>query len=334
MLSNRRPLHLRLCTFVDWVRTDSTKEDAICKQAGELRERIKNRASKDELVVRSMPWSGSFAKRTGIRRHLQGSTPVEGQDVDIPIVVSPQTKGGETLESLLLRFDGYLRTSYPDTPRTVTKSSVRLDFVASKLSFDIVPMLATQDDLQQILIRADGERRETSVQKHIAFIKDRNAKSTSMKGRVRFNEMIRLLKWWREVQCRGDISSYPSILLDQLAAHAFRSVGVHETYPETLARWFGFLAHEVSLRRAIYFDDFVDWRGPPDAASWAVIDPVNADNNVAERLSEGEIDVLGVWLESARDDVLQAIAADRDDDESAAIAALVPIFGNHILHNS
>jgi len=334
MLSNRSSLHLRLCTFVDWVRTDKTKEQKIRDQADEIRRRIQKQATDDELVVRSMPWSGSFAKRTGIRRHLQGSTPIEGQDVDLPIVVSPETEGGEALDCLLQRFDGYLSRSYPETARSITKSSVRLDFVKSKLSFDIVPMLATEDPRRQVLIRSSGERRETSVQMHIDFIKARSRESRSTKGRVCFNEMVRLLKWWREVQCAGDISSYPSILLDQLAAHAFREVGVFETYPETLARWFSFLAHEVACRKPIHFDDFVTWGGPPQGETWAVIDPVTADNNVAERLSDIEIEVLGGWIESARDDVLQAISADYDDDERGAIDALVPVFGNHVLHNS
>lgn len=334
MLTTRRPLHVGLRSFVDWIRTDSSKEDSIRDQAGEIRQRVKGQATKDGLIVRSMPWSGSFAKRTGIRRHLQGATPVEGQDVDIPVVVSPKTKDDEALESLLPRFYAYLDASYPNTPKKQTKSSIKLDFVRSKVSYDIVPMLATTDAKRQVIIRAGGERRETSVQNHIEFIKARTRDSALVSGRVSFNEMVRLLKWWREVKCQGQTDAYPSILIDQLAAHAYRAQGVDETYPATLARWFGFLAHEVERRAPIYFDDYVAWARPPLGSPWAVIDPVTRDNNVAGHLSNVDIDVLGQWLSEATDDVLQAIAADNDDDVSAAFEALVPVFGRHIIHNS
>ena len=334
MLSTRRPLHVGLRNFVDWIRTESSKENSIREQAGEIRQRVKGHATKDGLTVRSMPWSGSFAKRTGIRRHLQGATPVEGQDVDIPVVVSPKTKDDEALESLLPRFYAYLDASYPDTPKKQTKSSVKLDFVGSKVSYDIVPMLATTDPKRQILIRAGGERRETSVQNHIEFITARTRDSALVSGRVSFNEMVRLLKWWREVKCQGQIDAYPSILIDQLAAHAYREQGVDETYPATLARWFGFLAHEVARRAPIYFDDFIDWKRPPLGNPWAVIDPVTTDNNVAGHLGNGDIGVLEEWMAETRDDVLQAIAADHDDDEAAAFDALVPVFGRHVIHHS
>lgn len=334
MISTRRPLHTRLRNFTDWIRTDSSKEDTIRDQAGEIRDRVKGQAQKDGLVVQSIPWSGSFAKRTGIRRHLQGATPIEGQDVDIPFVVSPKTKSDETLESLLPRFIRYVENSYPTTPKTPSKSSVKLNFVGTKVSYDIVPMLATTDATRQVLIRSNGERRETSVQRHIEFIKERTRQSNDLAGRVAFNEMVRLLKWWREVQCEGYVDAYPSILVDQLAAHAFRHQAVDETYAGTLARWFGFLAHEVSRRAPIYFDDYVRWSSAPQARVWAVMDPVSSTNNVAGNLGNVEVDALAEWLASARDQVLQAIAADRDDDETAAMNALVPVFGRQVINNS
>ena len=185
-----------------------------------------------------------------------------------------------------------------------------------------------------MLIRSNGERRETSVQRHTEFIKSRTKHSNELVGRVAFNEMVRLLKWWREVQCEGYVDTYPSILIDQLAAHAFRSQSVDETYAATLARWFGFLAHEVGRRAPVYFDDFVRWPSPPQAAGWSVMDPVSSTNNVAGNLGNIEVDALAEWLASARDHVLQAIAADRDDDETAAMNALIPVFGRHVIHNS
>lgn len=334
MLTTRRPIHARLCNFVDWVRTERAKEDTIRDQANEIRSRVESAASRDGLIVCSTPWSGSFAKRTGLRRHLHGATPIEGQDVDLPFVISPKTKDDEKLETLLPRFTGYLDASYPNTRKEPTKSSVKLIFEGTKLSYDVVPMLATHNAERQILIRSNGEQRETSVQKHIEFVRSRTQDSNEQQGRVAFNEMVRLFKWWREVQCGGENSAYPTILIDLLCAYAYDKTGVDNTYPSTLARWFGLLAHEVEQRTPIYFSDFIVWNAPPNAKRWAVIDPINSGNNIAEYLGNAEIDVLAEWLAQSRDAVFQAIVADREDDESAALEALVLIFGNHIIHHS
>jgi tRNA nucleotidyltransferase (CCA-adding enzyme) len=334
MFTTRQQLHIRLRNFVDWIRTDGTKEESIRKQAQEIRERVKTQASNDGLTIRSTPWSGSFAKRTGLRRHLRGLNPVEGQDVDLPFVISPKDKDDEELSELLPRFDKYLEQSYPDTPRSQTKSSVKLDFVKTKIAYDVVPMLATDDLERQIIIRGDGTRRETSVQKHIKFIKTRTNDSNEQEGRVSFNEMVRLFKWWREVRCEGHNDSYPTILIDLLSAYAYDQKGVCNTYSETLAQWFNLLADVVDKKKSICFSDFATSTQCPSEKVWSVIDPVNPDNNIAACLDNAEISVLAEWLSQARDDVLQAIAADDDDDESAAIDALVPVFGTPILHNS
>jgi len=334
MFTTRQKLHIRIRNFVDWIRTDSNKEDDICRQANEIRERVKNQASNDGLIILSTPWSGSFAKRTGLRRHLRGLNPVEGQDVDLSFVINPKDKDDKELSELLPRFEKYLIDSYPNTPRKPSKSSIKLDFVGTKIAYDIVPMLATTDSQRQIIIRGDGIHRETSVQKHIEFIKTRTKSSNEQIGRVSFNEMVRLFKWWREVQCGGNNDAYPTILIDLLSAYAYDRVGVCNTYTETLAQWFSFLADVVEQRTSIYFSDFSKSIQRPSEKFWSVIDPVNPENNIADYLGNAEIGVLVEWLSQARDNVLQAIAADDDDDESAAIDALVPVFGTPFLHNS
>lgn len=334
MLTIHSPLHARLSTFVDWIRTDADREDTIKLQADEIRSRVKGQATKDHLTIASTPWGGSFAKRTGLRRHMMGKTPIEGQDVDLHFVISPAGKRDEELGSLLERFDGYLDTSYPDTKREITKSSVKLMFVKTKLSYDVVPLLATGNDRRQVLIRADGERRETSIQDHIEFVKRRTAASQKQKGRVQFNEMVRLFKWWREVKCAGDTSLYCTIIVDLLCARAFDECGVETTYPATLAKWFGFLANVVSNRSPVYFQDFGSWSRPPSFSPWSVVDPVNQQNNVAGRLSAPDIATFGAWFAEGRDALLQAISADLDGDEKDAVSALVPVFGSHIESNS
>lgn len=333
-LTTKSLSHRWLLGFVDWIKPDDTTESKIRAQADDIRSRIKAKANADGLVVRSMPWGGSFAKKTGLRRHMLGNHQVEGQDVDLPFVVSPTTTQGESITSLLDRFERYAAAIYPNTSRNPTKSSIRLDFVGTRLSYDLVPMLAVpEDDEAQILLRADGERRRTSLQKHIDFIKTRTATSNAIDGRVKFNEGVRLVKWWREMrQSQSQALEYvPSIVIDLLCAKAFDEAGVAETYSETLGFWFGRMAHVVRQKKRVSFNDFAPPTGQVDIGPWTVLDPVNPGNNVVppawRNLQLGE---LAGWFEDARDGMARVIAADIAGDEPDVGRELVDLFGNAI----
>lgn len=333
-LSTKSASHRYLSNFVDWIRADAETEEKIRTQADDVRSRITGQASKDGIVVRSTPWSGSFAKKTGLRRHKRGNHEIEGQDVDLPFVVSPKDEEGKKLKNLLDRFEKYAAATYPNTERTRTKSSICLDFKASKFSFDLVPMLAVEgDDEAQILIRADGERRWTSVQQHIRFIKKRTDASNELKGRVKFNEVVRLVKWWRELrQSESDVlEEVPTIIVDLLCAKAFDEHQVDETYTETLSRWFGKCAHIVRNRKRVDFKDFVDPSKEPSSGLWTVLDPVNTKNNVIPgSWTNLQLAELAEWFEAARDGMARVITADTAGNETAARDELVALFGNAI----
>jgi tRNA nucleotidyltransferase (CCA-adding enzyme) len=323
----RRTLHARFCSFVDWIKPEKETIEAIQTQAADIRERICAKAVADGLTIRSTPNSGSFAKRTGLRRHLRGSVPVEGQDVDLAFVVSPKNKDDEEITSLINRFYSYAHDIYPRTSKNYTKSSVRLEFVSTNLCYDLVPMLATKDPERQILLRTNGERRETSVQMHIDFIKKRTARSREIDGRVEFNECIRLTKWWRSVRCNGDEDAVPSIIIDLLCAAAFDARSVQATYTETLADWFGWLHHVAKTRQTVYFAEYLQARPATNGVVWVVADPVNSENNVVAAWGGLRVDELAEWLATSRDHFHRAIARDQRDDDVGSLAALVEIFG-------
>ena len=329
-------LHRRLSAFVDWIATESAREDEIHKQASSIRDAIRVKAAEDDLVIRSTPNSGSFATRTGLRRHMRGLSEVEGQDVDLSFVAAPKTKDDERLEALLPRFEKYARLAYPDTERELFKSSVKLKFT-SNLNYDLVPLLATRDPERQILIRSDSERRETSVQKHVAFIRSRTEKRNAVAGRVKFNEVIRLFKWWRcfrQTQDGAVLTDVPSFLVNLLAAHAFDARRVRETYGETVADWFGYLARTVRKRATVHFTDYLPAPDPTSGTIWAVHDPVNNTNNVVSEWSGIMCDELAEWFEEARDMIYEAIAAFDDGRDYDGIESLVRIFGTPIRHHS
>ena len=339
MTNNRKPytLQQRTAAFVDWIAPEAAREDETRTRAETLRTKIKVEAAADKLTIRSTPLSGSFATRTGLRRHMRGTSEVEGFDIDVPFVVAPLTKDDEKLEALLPRFAKYTRAAYPDTDQETTKSSVRLMF-ADKMSFDIVPLLATKDPERQILIRANGERRETSVAKHVDFVRSRTKKSNETPGVVLFNECVRLFKWLRCVRQADTASTVlagvPSFLVVLLSASAFDACGVKATYAETIADWFGYLARIARKRQAVYFTDYFSAPTPNASSLWWVVDPLNRENNVVSAWQKLDIDEFAEWLEEAHDNLCDAIVAFRSARESDGLATMAKVLGNAFLHHS
>jgi tRNA nucleotidyltransferase (CCA-adding enzyme) len=154
--STKSKLHVRIRNFVAWIAPEKKTRETIKKQSDEIRGKIKKKAEDDGLTITDMPYSGSFAKKSGLRRHLQGETTNEGQDIDLAFVVKPDKE--TEFEPLIQRFKKYAEESYPDTKITATKSSVKMEFVGTKLTYDIVPMFATDDPEKQLLIRNNGDK--------------------------------------------------------------------------------------------------------------------------------------------------------------------------------
>lgn len=332
----------RLETFVDWLKPEAEAESEMAKKAQEIRERIRAQVAADGLTVRETPGAGSFAKHTGLRRHVTGGSAVDGQDVDVPFVLAPLAPDDERIGQLLNRFQSYADRAYPQTPpdKSRTKSSIKIEFRRAKLAFDLVPMIWAKDygDDYQWLLRGDGSRRLTSVSRHNTFVKQRTNSSNQRPGRVKFNECVRLLKWWREFRMANDrqsIPTIPSILIELLAAHAFDRLGVKLTYSETLASWFDFLYGEVQRRETIRFADYPPPRGRRQAepTPWMVIEPVDPENNITKDWIDQHIDELAGWLLRGREDLQRAIDLDRRNNSQESLHHLVRVFGTPFKHH-
>jgi hypothetical protein len=331
-------LNARFENFIRWIRPDPDAAADAERQRGEVQSRIKDKAEKDGLMVRATPESGSFAKGTGLRRHMLGDAEHEGQDVDCAFVVNRRDEDGDVLTELLRRFDGYADQSYPTTPRKPTKSSVKLLFVVAKRNFDLVPLLAVEGKPEeQILLRANGERRRTSVQKHVEFVRARTKTCRQLPGRVTFNDGVRLAKWWREYQItRSKILDYvPTFLIDLLCAKAFDEVSVQADYPATLQGWFDKIHSYAFNRTSVTFTDFTAARPELVDAKWKVIDPVNPENNAVPQEWGGiKIDEFRDWARDARDKLQQAIAYDLRGRQAEALALMTDVLGPSFKNHS
>lgn len=330
-ITTNTKLHTRLSSFVAWIKPDSSTRENNKNRADKIRTCVSKKAEEDGVIVESTPNAGSFATHTGNRRHYRGSSEVEGQDIDVPFVVKPESVDGREIKGLLNRFYKYADDCYPDTEKEVTKSSVKLKF-SDKVNYDLVPMLSSSDPEGQIIIRSTGEEVETSVQKHVRFILSRNKSSSEIDGKVRFYQCVRLVKWWRDIQASdgyylsGD-DAPSSFLINLLCAHAYDRLSIENNYAETLAKWMGFLASELKNRSPIIFKDY---NTPKEDQSriWSVIDPVNPNNNIVKYWDSTKIDELEEWLSASRDDWMRVIRFDEDDEDAQSLDYLVKLFGN------
>ncbi len=330
--------HRRLAKFVDWIKPDPATRDTIRAQADDIRRLISAQAVAGGLSVTATPEAGSYAKHTGLRRHMRGYSEIEGQDVDLPFVVKPTTADGDRITELLRKFDGYAAASYPSTPREITGSSVELRFVASKLNYDLVPMLTTDRADYQMLLKKDGTRRLTSVTRHTEFVRSRTRHSDTLAGRVKFNECVRLLKWWRfvRIDAASSIDEVLTTLIELLCASAYDRLGVEHTYTGTLLKWFGWLATATGRRLPVSFTDYTSIEalneGEQGNPLWRVIDPVNANNNVVHaRWGNIELEEFASWFADARDGMSRLIAHERAGNDGTVDDILAALFGNAVL---
>lgn len=331
--STKSTLHVRIRNFVDWIAPEKSTRETIKKQSDEIRSRIKSKAEADGLTITDTPYGGSFPAKTGLRRHLQGESDIEGQDIDLPFVVKPDKE--TEFEPLIQRFKKYAEESYPNTNITTTKSSVKMSFTGTRLSYDIVPMFSTDDPNRQTIHRNNGEIITTSIQNHREFIKGRTKRTQELVGVVCFNDMVRLLKWWREQkqQATNESIVVPSFLINLLAAKALDVTNINTTYPQTLANWFSYLAEIVKTREPIWFDDYYTKPQLDNSFNWIVLDPVASDNNIVKKWSGWQVDELADWLQEGAEIMNRAIVADiqgRDADSLEQMKLLLgKIFSAH-----
>lgn len=325
--SHKSTLHVRIKNFVAWIAPPKESRANIKEKSDEVRKNIKEKAEADGLTIVDMPHSGSFATRTGLRRHMLGLTTTEGQDIDLPFVVK---KDKETeFAPLIQRFKKYAEECYPEHEIEETKSSIKIIFKTEKLTFDLVPMFEGVKKGEQVLIRNTGEQITTCIENHREFVRKRTAETKRNTGIVTFNDMIRLLKWWRIVKEHetNEKINLPSFLINLLAAKAYEQCGDNTTYPQTLANWFSYLAHIVKSKDPIWFNDYYKNITLDTTQNWNVIDPVMPENNIVKKWTWYEIQELADWLQEASEIINRAIVADLDGRDSDSLEHLKLLFG-------
>lgn len=328
-------LQKRFELFLDFIAPDSTQISLIKTKAEDVRQCIEKGARAEGYVISEMPFSGSYAKRTGLRRIPNGKVVIDGQDIDIGFVLEAQKANGESVSCMVHHFRRYLEKQFTNASVSQTKSSATITFKTHKLQFDTVPLIKTKGSDKYTLIRTNKEVWQTSVHKQVEFMKRRNQKSRKKGSKVHFNECVRLVKWWRyycqtssPIFGNGErdqkVSSY---LLDLLCAKAFDEVPPQETYPETLALWFDFLGLKIRQRKAFVFNDFSQHHMGIKAATWQVIDPKDDANNVVRNWQADRINELASWFEKGSAKLKKALLAQHKGQQEQCLVLLSQLFG-------
>lgn len=332
--STQSLIHRRLNCFINFIAPEREQDPKIKAHFEQIKARIEKHAKEEGYTIASVHYAGSYAKRTGLRRHLTGGSEVEGQDVDIAVILENRNNKGQAItHSLIPDFKRYLKKQWPENTVSHTKSSATLSISNQKLRFDVIPLLKTEEVNIQKLIRINREERRTSIQGHTSFVRELNSQGKH----IHFNNGLRLVKWWRYHQQIGPgifqnkpgKEKVPSFLLDLICAKAYLETPKPKNYAEMLYEWFDLLYDIVRHRKPVYFGDN-QANIPKGLENWQVIDPLDSTNNVVEKWAPHQINELAKWLQNARNNMLQAIICDKDGNADQSLNYLKQLFGPSI----
>lgn len=323
-----RAIKARLERFISQIRPTDDHIAEANRQTNFLIERLHDKVDdKGTLRLEKILRAGSNAKHTALRRTAENAF-----DVDLGAYYSGSGAKKEQLDTLLTFTRARLIEVYGDTKSKddfeKLKSAVRITFKGGiKLQVDVAPIVS--DASLKIenggWIPRPDDWRLTSVTRHIDFIHERSARAKVMPGPVKFNRLVRLIKWWNNAQ--GEKDRHPTIILDLLTAAAFDARGVTLDWPTSVRGVFQFLRRHQLKTPVIFGDNYTPASVPASGDLVTVLDPVNKDNNVTRAWKESDRSDFLRRVDLALDAIADAHACLLDDDEEGAIDAWSRVFG-------
>lgn len=297
------------------------------RQTDYMVERLHDKVSADgTFELEKVLKAGSNAKFTSLRKTAENRF-----DVDLGAYYSGSGATQAELGKLLAFTRDRLVEIYPTKDEkdfTVLKSAVRVEFKDGiKLWVDVTPIV--KDDSLGIpnggYIPRDDGWRLTSVTGHNDFVAKRTADSKKVSGPVRFNRLVRLVKWWNNRQ--GDLVQ-PAIFCELVAAAAVRDSGVTTEWQSSLRQVFLFM-RKHGFREPIVFDDnYEPARETLATGTAVVIDSVNPKNNVVYGWTAKTRDAFMDRVQEAYDAMMDARSAEQDGDEDEAVDHWCRVFGD------
>lgn len=253
------------------------------EQVGRLREKLeKYVAENPDFELRKILLSGSLAKHTALRTI---------NDIDVAVYIESAPDDVGQLTRWLAK---KMRTAFPNfSPDQVQVQtySVRIDFRGSGLSVDVVPVFAEGEeedgDWGYLVSQEDGRLLRTNITLHREFIRKRR------KSNQHYAQVVRLLKWWvRTRKQENGQFGFKSFMVELVLAKLVDDGTSLDDYPESLLSFFDYIV-KTDFSDMITFCDYPEAGTPTDCDDpIRVFDPVNAQNNVGQKYSDNQRNVI------------------------------------------
>ena len=312
--------------FTTKIKPSKDHIDEANRQVEYMIDRLHDKVAEDgNFTLKKVLRAGSNAKFTSLMRTTENVF-----DVDLGAYYSGKGATKEELDTLLDFTRKKLIEIYPQKDEkefVKLQSAVRVKFLSGiKLWVDVAPIV--KDDTLKITngghIPRDDGWRLTSVTAHNDFVSSRTVASSKVAGPVKFNRLVRMIKWWNNFQAP---LVHPSILCELITAAAIRDEGVTDEWQTSLRQVFQFL-RKHGLAQPIVFDDNYDSKKTKLAIGTVVVlDSVNPMNNVTSLWTEKTRDDFLDRVEDAYDACTAAWSAERDGDADEAVDHWCSLFG-------
>ncbi len=300
-------------------RVNLPREDVLAyrEQARNLRARLERHIELhpgfDLVKIRE---SGSVPKGTALRTV---------SDMDLAVYVR-RAAAPERTPDLVGWLVDRLRSAYSflDPSQIVADDTcVRISYRGTGIDVELVPVLYDDDpnDYGEVILRGSGRRVRTSIPRHLAFIRRRKDRHPQT-----FAQLIRLLKFWRKARLREGALPLSAFGLELIVAHCVDHGLDPSDYPAALEAVFAYIVKSGLRERIAFTDNYAATALPRQRLGPVeIIDPVNANNNVAEECTERDRQLIVEVAHDALDDITLARTASTKED---AIAYFRSLFGS------
>lgn len=266
--------HSEITAFArDKVNLPKDKADEYRSQVQRLRERLEGYLDEHpDFTLRKMLLSGSLAKGTALRSL---------NDIDVACYISG-ADAPKDVQALLNYLAERLRKAFPNfSPDQVQPQtySVTVSFRGTGLDVDVVPILYDGDPqwFGNLVSQDDGSFLKTSIPLHLEFAAKRKRRQETD-----FAQVVRLAKFWvRRMKQEHDSFRFKSFMIEMVLAKLCDDGLEFGDYPEALQHFFTYIARSDFRERIVFSDYYPASSVGALSDTVQIIDPVNAENNVA-----------------------------------------------------
>jgi predicted nucleotidyltransferase len=301
----------------DRVNLPKDKADEYRAQARRLREKLHGYLDEHpDFTLRKMLLSGSLAKGTALRTL---------NDIDVAVYISG-ADAPHSIKELLTYLAERLRKAFPNfSPDQVQPQtySVTVSFRGSGLDVDVVPILYEGDPnwYGNLVSQDDGSFLKTSIPLHLEFTRKRKQAQEK-----HFAQVVRLVKFWaRRMKQERDGFRFKSFMIEMILAKLCDDGLDLSDYPEALQHFFTYIARSDLRQRIAFADYYAASTIGALSDTVQIIDPVNAQNNVARLYTAANADAIVEAAMDAGDAIDAALAA---PNKQLTVAYWQKVFGS------